>query len=227
MATDQSTVVVLDDDAQTLHSLETWCRTARFRLLTFASVEAFWEAYRGPSPAPCCLLVEARLAGIGGDGLREALAAADDPTPMIVISDRPDVPAVVAAIKAGAVNFLAKPFSETAVLSAMRDAFKESDRGQRQQAQRAEMAARLKSLSSREREVLNRIVLGHASKQIAVELGIGEKTVLKHRSRMLEKMRVESVVELVYFVVVRTELPAELDLAGRFALQMIATRGTT
>lgn len=146
---------------------------------------------------------------------------AELPPPIVLVAAHASAAVLARATSDGRVVLYERPIADEAFVQLIRDT---RSRIETERAERAEVAARLKSLSTRERQVLEMLLSGRQSKHIATELSIGEKTVLKHRSRMLEKMRVESIAELAYLVMTRTDLAAELNLASRFQIKMIATR---
>jgi two-component system, LuxR family, response regulator FixJ len=193
-------VYIVDDDPQVCESLSILVRGAGFIAETFLSAEAFLDQYQNPPDAPKCMVLDVRMPGLSGLGLQQALSAQGGEMPIIMISGCADIPMAVQAMSAGALDFLEKPFNRRTLLARIQEAIDRDTQRQRQTARSADLVARLKSLSSRQREVLDRLVAGKHSKQIAGELGIGEKTVAKHRSGVLEKMQVDNVVELVRLI---------------------------
>jgi FixJ family two-component response regulator len=188
-------VSVVDDDALVLRSLGRLLRAAGFTVQTYPTPQAFLAHDAGAAPG--CVVLDLSMPGLSGLELQRALAASPDRRPVVFISGRSDVPSSVAAMKAGAVDFLVKPFDEQALVAAVRSAV-EKDRAAR--ATREELsliARRVSALTPREREVLARVVEGKLNKQIAAELGTAEKTVKVQRARMMRKMGVDSLAGLV------------------------------
>jgi two-component system, LuxR family, response regulator FixJ len=197
MTTATPTVYVVDDDPQVCESLNLMVRSVGLNAETYLSAEAFLDGYDGNRPATKCLVLDVRMPGLSGLGLQQMLAAGRKEMPIIMISGCADIPMAVQAMSNGAIDFLEKPFSRQALLARIQAAIDLDAQRQRQSVRKAELSARVERLSARQREVLDLLVAGKHSKQIAGELGIGEKTVAKHRAGVLEKMQVDSVVELV------------------------------
>ena len=195
MTTPETTVYVVDDDASVLKSLTRLLRAARYKVQTFSSGRDFLA--QPLTTGPACLVLDVRMPGITGLELQEALAARPRPLPIVFISGHGDIPMSVRAMKAGAVDFLTKPYGANDLLDAVRRAIDKdvSDQGDRVRA--LEIQQRLTNLTRREAEVFGLVVTGRLNKQIAWELGISEKTVKVHRARVMEKMRAESVADLV------------------------------
>jgi FixJ family two-component response regulator len=197
MQTTKQIVCVVDDDPQVCESLSLMINSADMESRTYLSAETFLDDCHRLPNAPKCLVLDARMPGMDGLELQKTLAAKGIDMPVIMISGCADIPMAVEAMSAGALDFFEKPFSRQAMLSRIRAALDLDARRQCQSARRAEVLQRIARLSDRQHEVLELLVAGKRSKQIAAELGIGEKTVAKHRAGVLEKMGVESVVELV------------------------------
>ena len=143
------------------------------------------------------MVLDVRMPGLSGLGLQQMLAAEGRSMPIIMISGCADIPMAVKAMRAGALDFLEKPISSQTLSTRIREAIDHYVRQQRETSRKTELARQVDRLSARQREVLDLLVAGERSKQIARQLGIGEKTVAKHRATVLEKMQVDSVVELV------------------------------
>lgn len=195
MRTAGTCVSVIDDDALVLKALDRLLQSSGFEVQTFSSPHDFLAQRADGTPG--CIVMDLSMPGLSGLELQQALARAADPRPVVFISGRSSVASSVEAMKAGAVDFLTKPFDAEKLLGAVRAAI-EKDRVFREDlALRASINARLATLTPRESEVLSRVVTGKLNKQIAAELGTAEKTVKVHRARMMRKMQFDSLAELV------------------------------
>jgi len=192
------TVYVVDDDPQIRESLKLLMRGVGLRTEVFGSAEDFLEAFEDDAGPPRCLVLDVRMPGMSGLGLQEKLAAARIKIPVIMITGYGDVSMAVKAMGAGAVDFIEKPFSRQTLLTRVQEAIDQDAARRHRETQRSNVSERLASLSHREREVMDLLIAGHHSKQIAAKLNIGEKTVAKHRARVFEKMRIDSVAGLVH-----------------------------
>ena len=197
MVTATSTVFIVDDDPQVCESLRLMVESAGLEAKTYLSAESFLDGYSDGPSSPRCMVLDVRMPGLSGLGLQQILAAKSLKMPIIMISGCADIPMAVQAMSAGALDFLEKPFSRRAMLTRIQEAIDRDANARRQGVRKAELMARVEKLSARQREVLELLVAGKHSKQIAGELGIGEKTVAKHRAGVLERMQVDNVVELV------------------------------
>jgi FixJ family two-component response regulator len=197
MSSGSATVYIVDDDPQVCESLSLMVRSTGLNARTYLSAEAFLDSCQEMPNEPKCLVLDVRMAGMGGLGLQRTLCGQGKRIPTIMISGCADIPMAVQAMSAGAMDFLEKPFSRDVLLSRIRGGIGHDAQSQRETARSTELAARLETLSARQREVLDLLVAGKHTKQIASELGIGEKTVAKHRALVIEKMQVDSVVDLV------------------------------
>jgi FixJ family two-component response regulator len=190
-------VFVVDDDAAMRNSLRRLITSVGFGVELFASARAFLGARRPDVPG--CLVLDVRLPGLSGLDLQRELAATDAELPIIFITGHGDIPMSVRAMKAGAVEFLTKPFREQELLDAIRHAI-ERDRTMRaERRERSELRRRYASLTPRERDVMARIVAGLPNKNIASELGTSEATVKEQRGHVMGKMQAGSVADLVRF----------------------------
>lgn len=199
-------VFIVDDDASVRDALKRLIRSVGLRVELFASAQEFLQ--RGRPDVPSCLVLDVRLPGIGGLDLQRQLADANVQTPIIFITAHGDIPMSVRAMKAGAVEFLTKPFRDQDLLDAIQIAL-ERDRARLQrEAEIAVLRERFESLTLREREVVAMVVSGMPNKQIAGEIGITENTVKVHRSRAMEKMQAQSLADLVKMIE-RLEIPTE------------------
>jgi FixJ family two-component response regulator len=189
------TVFVVDDDASVRGALARLLHSAGYQTETFASAEGFLAQSR--FDAPGCILLDVRMPGLNGLELQQALAAANRQLPIVFITGHGDVPMSVRAMKAGAEDFLPKPFDDEELLKAVARALNKSQREQNERTEVAEIRRRLASLTPREREVLCHVVAGQLNKQIAADLSIAEKTIKVHRGRVMEKMGASSLAGLV------------------------------
>ena len=195
MREDRAAVFVIDDDSSMRRSLDSLLRSVGLDVHLYASAQEFMRAAR--PDAPGCLVLDVRLPGMSGLTFQQELAKAGIALPVIFITGHGDVPMTVRAMKAGAADFLTKPFDEQALLDAV-DAAIERDRARRGDATRlAELEVRYRTLTEREREVMKHVVAGRVNKQIAAELGLSLVTVKVHRGQVMRKMLAKSVPELV------------------------------
>jgi FixJ family two-component response regulator len=190
------TVYLVDDEAPVRSALSRLLRSAGYEVWSFGTAEDFLCA-APPPQAVSCLVVDLCMPGLSGLDLQELLLEHGLDIPLVFISGRADVPASVRAMKGGAIDFLQKPFTEEALFGAVRSAFNRDRERRASEAERADLSARLATLSRREREVFELVVAGLLNKQAAAELGILEGTIKVHRARVMQKMSAGSLAELV------------------------------
>jgi FixJ family two-component response regulator len=189
-----STVFIVDDDASMRDALSGLLRSVGLEARAFSSVAEFLSSPRGAGPS--CLVLDVRLPGRSGLELQRELARSNMQLPIIFITGHGDIPMSVAAMKNGALEFLTKPFRDQDLLDAIHLGLAR-DREQRASAgELAALSQRFETLTTREREVMSRVVIGRLNKEIAAELGISEITVKVHRAQVMRKMAAESVPEL-------------------------------
>ena len=195
MSISDSTLFVVDDELSVRKSLSRLLKSAGFRVETFASASEFLE--REPEERVGCLVLDMQMPELDGLELQQVLVEADRCLPIVFITGHGDVPRSVQAMKAGAMDFLAKPFHEEDLLEAIGRALEKSRQQMRERTEAEEVKRRLATLTSREHEVLFQVLTGKLNKQIAAALGASEKTIKVHRGRMMHKMQVQSVADLV------------------------------
>ncbi len=197
LATDRSnfTIFLIDDDAGVLAAMSNLLRSAGYRTETFSSPIEFLALH--DDSAPGCAVLDVFMPDLDGLQLQAKLAARGVQKPIIFMTGRGDVPMSVRAMRAGAVDFLAKPVQEADLLAAIARAEQKETETRQIRSERASFEAKLAALKPREQEVLERVVVGLLNKQIAFDLGLSEKTIKVHRSRMMHKMGVRTVAELV------------------------------
>lgn len=192
----EPTVFVVDDDEGVRGGVSFLLRSAGLSVEAFPSADAFLAAYRPERTG--CLVLDIHMPGTGGLELQERLLSQNVPLPVIFLTGHGDVPAAVKAMKGGAVDFLQKPFDSQVLLARVQQALRTDAELRRQAAERSTVAARMAQLTAREREIMQAVTAGKASKVIAIELNISERTVELHRSRIMKKMGARSVAELIH-----------------------------
>ena len=208
MSAPQSVVFVIDDDAAIRDALKSLVRSVGLQVELFSSTKDFRK--QPPSDVPSCLVLDIRLPGKSGLEFQRELRAAGIHTPIIFITGHGDISMSVRAMKAGAVEFLTKPFRDQDLLDAIQTALEKDQARLQQQSEMAVLRQRLNSLTPREREVLRLVVSGRLNKQIAAELGTSEITIKAHRASVMRKMQAESLADLVR-IAARLDIPVAVE----------------
>ena len=188
-------VFVIDDDESMREALHSLIRSVGLRVVTFGSADEFLQSERPDVPA--CLILDVRMPGLSGLDLQRDLSEGNIHIPIIFITGHGDIPMSVRAMKAGAVEFLTKPFRDQDLLDAIQQALDRDRRTRSQQADSADLRSRFHSLTPRETEVFELVVKGLLNKQIALQLGTSEITIKLHRRQVMEKMAADSLADLV------------------------------
>jgi FixJ family two-component response regulator len=198
MSTESATVFVVDDDPSVRKSLTRLILAAGLKVVTFASAQAFLD--QSLPSGPGCLVLDVRMPGQSGLDLQAELNARNIRTPVIFITGHGDIAGSVKAMRGGAIDFLTKPFKPKHLLDTIQKAIQKDARRQASHAENTLIQQRVQTLTPREREVLNLVIKGRLNKQIASELGAAERTIKVHRGRVMQKMQVTSVAELVHAI---------------------------
>lgn len=198
-------VFIVDDDPAVREGLSALLAAKRYKVETYASATEFLAAL-GPEPVGC-LIADIRMSGMSGMELQRELTRRGLPIPTVIITGHGDVPLAVAALKAGAVDFLEKPFDSDALLASVAEAMRRLGKDKAQGFSRADIAARAETLSVREREVMDLVVAGQPNKVIAHRLGIAIRTVEIHRARVMEKLGARNLSELVRMAILLESAP--------------------
>ena len=199
MGSSNSIVYIVDDDESVRESLRSLVRSVGLGAEIFASAQDFLR--REQRDVAACVVLDVRLPGLSGLDVQRKLAETNDGLPIIFLTGHADIPMVVRAMKAGAIEFLTKPFREQDLLEAISRALARDRQARLRWTELADVGAKFETLTSREREVVERIVKGRLNKQVAADLGISEITVKVHRRHVMEKMAAGSLAELVSKIV--------------------------
>ncbi len=195
MSAEEPVVFIVDDDQSLCEAVERLLATVGLKAQTFGSAREFMSTKR--PDVPSCLVLDVRLPGLSGLDLQRELSNMDPPIAIVIITAYADIPMTVQAVKAGAVEFLTKPFRDQQLLDAVQQAIDRNRTVRQQRAELAELRRRYESLTQREREVMTLVGTGLLNKQIAAKLRISEATVKAHRAQFMHKMRAESLAQLV------------------------------
>jgi FixJ family two-component response regulator len=195
MTLEETTVFVVDDDASVRTAVKRLLQSIGLQVKTFDSAQAFLA--HSDHDKPACLVLDVRMAGMSGIELQEQLTKAGLRMPIIFITGHGNIPMSVKAVKSGAVDFIEKPFDDQKLIDAINIALKEDGKYRLEQAEIKDIQHRVDSLTPREHEVFDLVVTGMLNKQIAFDLGMSEKTVKVHRARVMQKMKAESLADLV------------------------------
>jgi len=195
VSADDSIVFIIDDDQSMRDALTRLLGTVGLRAQAFETPQEFLNTKRPDTPS--CLVLDVRLPGLSGLDLQRELADLDPPIQIVFITAHGDIPMTVQALKAGAVDFLTKPFRDQQLLDAVQHAIDRDRTARHQRARLVELRRRYESLTQREREVITLVVTGLLNKQIAAQLRTSEATVKAHRAQLMRKMEAQSVAQLV------------------------------
>ncbi|MBI5386541.1 MAG: response regulator transcription factor [Verrucomicrobia bacterium] len=207
MTANDATVFVVDDDPSICRGLSRLLRSAGWHAETFSSAQQFLN--HALPDGPGCLVLDVSMPRLSGLDLQAELAARQSAIPIVFITGHGDIPTSVRAMKGGAVDFLTKPFNDQQLLGVIQQAIERDRRRQAVEAEKAALLDRLGTLTAREHEVLRWVIKGWLNKQVAAELGTCEKTIKVHRGRVMRKLQVASVAELVQLAAKAGIPPAE------------------
>ncbi len=188
-------VFVVDDGISIRRSLERLMKSVGLRVETFASAQDFLSRERPVEPS--CIILDVRMPGLSGFDLQDALAAVNFKIPIIFLTGHGNVPLTVRAMKAGAVDFIEKPFDDQVLLDAVRKALEKDRHDKEKEAEINEIRQRIQTLTSREYQVFTQVIQGKLNKQIAYDMGIVEKTIKVHRAQVMRKMQADSLASLI------------------------------
>jgi FixJ family two-component response regulator len=195
MTPESPTIFVIDDDRSFLTAVTRWLHVSGYMVKSFTSAAEFIEHYS--SDMPGCVIADLRMPGLSGLDLQDTLIKADSPMPVIFLTGHGDIPTSVRAMRHGAEDFLTKRAPKEELLDAVKRALVRDAQARKQRERRRELRARFDALTPREREVLAHVISGQLNKQIAYDLGTGERTIKAHRGSIMTKLGLQSVAELV------------------------------
>ncbi len=210
MNKNKAAIFIVDDDESVRSGLKRLLKSAGYSAETFATATDFLE-YNNKYEGPACLVLDVKMPGLSGFDLQEGLSAASYAMPIIFITGHGDIPSSVRAMKKGAVDFLSKPFEDQDLFDAISVALKKDSKNRSVLSERENIQQRLDQLTLREYEILTFVITGVLNKQIAKTLNISEKTVKAHRAKVMAKMCVNSVAELVRIVEKVGVKPADVN----------------
>lgn len=198
MSNPESTVFIVDDDPAVRSSLSWLLESVDLPVIECGSAQEFLGTYNPETPG--CLVLDVRLPGMSGLELQSELAQRDIQIPIVIVTGHAEVPMAVRAMKAGAVDFIEKPYSDQVLMDCIRRAIERDAEAREATAQREAIAEKIHSLTPREAEVMEKVVDGNSNKMIAVLLGVSRKTVEAHRAGVMKKMEAQSVADLVRMI---------------------------
>jgi len=201
---DDATVFIVDDDAAVRDSLRFMIESVGLRVATHACAQEFLDTYDQAHPG--CLVLDVRMPGMSGLDLQKQLSARNIDIPIIFITAHASVPTAVNAMRAGAVDFITKPFGDETLLDRITQCIDAARRNHAKNRERADLAARFASLTPREQEILQDVAAGKSNKVIAAERNISQKTVEAHRAKMMQKLRARTLAELMRMVLPQQDL---------------------
>ena len=194
----EATVFVVDDDDAVRESLVFLMKSIGLKAESFSSAQAFLDSYNAARAG--CLVLDIRMPGMSGLELQDKLIQMGSILPIIFITGHGDVPMAVKAIKAGAADFVQKPFRDQELIDRIREVLEEDSHARAEKLQRTEILRRMETLTEREREVMGQVVDGKANKVVAIDLNVSQRTVEIHRANVMEKMKARSLAQLVRLV---------------------------
>ncbi len=191
-------VFLVDDDPDMQESIRSLLKSVGLPLESYTTAQDFLDKYDRSKEG--CMILDVRMPGMSGLDLQQRMKEKGIDLPIIVVSGHADVPMTVRAIKTGAIDLIEKPFNDQVLLDRIHEGLEENSRRQQQKEESAEVVERMETLTPREKEVLNMVVSGKTNKNIAADLNISRKTLDIHRSKVLQKMKAESIADLVRMV---------------------------